>query len=59
VKKAILCSQQTAKSIPKHPDRIDLDDPEEIRYCRGQLVMAVAKVGYTTTAVEQELQKRA
>jgi len=46
--------------IPKDPLRVDIDDPEEVRYwterfscSRGQLIMAVAKVGLFTSAVEQ------
>lgn len=52
-------------TVPKHPNRIDIADNEEMRYwmekfrcSRGQLVMAIAKVGYTTAAVEHELKQR-
>jgi hypothetical protein len=49
----------------KHPHTVDIDDPEEVRYwtrrfrcTRWQLILAVAKVGFTTSAVEEELKQR-
>jgi hypothetical protein len=53
------------KPIPKHPDRVDLDDKDEVLYwtkrfhcSRGQLVMAMVKVGDNSSAVEAELKRR-
>jgi hypothetical protein len=45
--------------LAKHARPVDIDDPEEVRYCtRWQLIMAVAKVGFTTSALEEELKQR-
>jgi hypothetical protein len=52
-------------TVPKHPHRVDIDNAEEVRYwmerfrcSRGQLVMVVAKVGFSASDVEQELKQR-
>jgi hypothetical protein len=51
--------------LTKHPHAVNIDDPEEVRYwtrrlrcTRWQLISAVAKVGFTTSAVEEELKQR-
>ena len=53
------------KDIPEDSSRVNIDDAAEVRYwtemfrcSRGQLVMAVAKVGISVDAVKAELKRR-